>query len=160
LQLIFQSSLFEPLATRIDLWIVVNARGKCKKAEKALPGYENKKAALNARVFDLLREPLPEYLPADSDYADAFDRFEYLTALVHLDLALSSQIKSFIGAPLGLFAWGHAIQNEPLIDRMSAEAKKQGEGWAPIRSGLFDSLSRFNELDGHYRKEILPLRWN
>ena len=126
---------------------------------RGLPGYENHQTPVNDLVFDVLREPLREYLPADSDYADAFDRFEYLTALVHLDLRLSSPSENFADAPLGSFSWRSELQNKPAIDRLSEEADRGGDDWAPVRSGLFQSLSRFRELDAHYRKEILPRRW-
>jgi hypothetical protein len=36
-------------------------------------------------LFEALREPLREYLPDDAEYDNAFDWFEYLICLAHID---------------------------------------------------------------------------
>src|SRR5439155_22002027 len=55
---------------------------------RRMPGYEDKLTAVSNRIWDILREPLREYLPSDSAYDDAFDRFEYLVALVQFDIGM------------------------------------------------------------------------
>ena len=37
-------------------------------------------------LFELLREPLRPFLPSDSQYEQAFDRFEYLLSLINLEI--------------------------------------------------------------------------
>jgi hypothetical protein len=40
---------------------------------------------LSNPLFEALREPLREYLPDDAEYDNAFDWFEYLICLAHID---------------------------------------------------------------------------
>jgi hypothetical protein len=124
---------------------------------KQLPGYENHRTPMSDRIFDVLREPLREYLPDDSDYANTFDRFEYLSALVHLDLRMLSN--DTFHAPIGRFAWRARSQNKSVVDRLSEEAEKHGDDWIIVRSGLLSPLSRFREVEAYYREKILPQSW-
>ena len=68
---------------------------------RQLPGYENRHTPINDRLFETLRDRMRDYLPDDSAYEETFDRFEYLTCLVELDIKISD--KNFIHAPVGRF---------------------------------------------------------
>ncbi len=122
---------------------------------RQLPGYERHHTAMNDRVIEVLREPLREYLPADSDYDDAFDRFEYLVSLVHLDMRSDDKIP---WAPVGRFGWRTRLEKR-IEQVVSAEAQREGTNWDIIRSGLFPSIERFGEVEKIYSESILtPVR--
>lgn len=124
---------------------------------RQLPGYENRYTPINDRLFETLRDRMRDYLPDDSAYEETFDRFEYLTCLVELDIKISK--KNFIHAPVGRFGW-RRHSSKSIVDRVSQEAASKGEQWPPIASGLFVSLARFQELEAAYRDNILnTLQW-
>jgi hypothetical protein len=108
---------------------------------------------VNNRIFEILREPLREYLPDENDYEDIFDRCEYLTALVHLDIQMSGE--SFANAPVGRFGWRRSVHSKPVEQRVSEDAEKYGERWGAITSGLFASVSRFKQVEQAYKDSIL-----
>jgi hypothetical protein len=58
-----------------------------REVQRHMPGRENQYTPLNKYLFDILREPLREFLPDDVLYDDLFDWFEYLLGLMHCDLA-------------------------------------------------------------------------
>jgi hypothetical protein len=120
---------------------------------RKLPGYEGNWTPVNNRIFEILREPLREYLPDENDYEDIFDRCEYLTALVHLDIQMSGE--SFANAPVGRFGWRRSVHSKPVEQRVSEDAEKYGERWGAITSGLFASVSRFKQVEQAYKDSIL-----
>ncbi len=120
---------------------------------RQLPGYERRLTPINDRIFEILREPLREYLAADSKYEDTFDRLEYLTSLVHFDLELSTS--AFVYSPVGRFGSRGRFQNKPIEQRILEEADQHGGNWVVLQSGLFPSLPRFKEVESKYREQIL-----
>ena len=141
----------ESLVRAVLPWSVLNA-------ETAMQSLRcgNRFTAMNDRIFNILREPMREYLPADSAYACTFDRFEYLCALVHLDVRLAGFDAR---APLGRFVFGHPFHNKSVVELVSEEAKKHGEDWAIIVSGLFPSMARFREVETTYGEKFLSQPW-
>lgn len=125
---------------------------------KQLPGSENRRTPMSDRIFDALREPMREYTPDDSDYADTFDLLEYLAALVHLDLRLLSPNET-PHAPIGRFFWRPTPTFKSVVDQISEDAARQGDEWTIIRAEIFPSLSRFREVEKHYREKILPMAY-
>lgn len=82
--------------------------------QRLLPGREREHTPLSNHLFQILREPLRQYLPDDSAYDAAFDWFEYLLCLVHCDQQVTrpvleqrkSENPDFpIWAPMGRFCW-------------------------------------------------------
>ena len=82
--------------------------------QRLLPGREREHTPLSNHLFEILREPLREYLPDDSVYDKTFDWFEYLLCLAHCDQQVTrpelAQSKSenpdfSIWAPMGRFCW-------------------------------------------------------
>ena len=105
-----------------------------------LPGLEKHKFPGSEYLFRVLREPLRELLPDDSEYQSAFDQFEYLLALVHADL-LEKEGRGF-WAPIGCFgyrhtSWGVNHEEHPskVVERQIAE---KGATWPLVRASLFD----------------------
>jgi hypothetical protein len=83
-------------------------------AQKLLPGREREHTPLSNHLFEILREPLREFLPDDNAFEAAFDWFEYLLCLAHCDQKLTrrelEEEKSknpdfYIWAPIGRFGW-------------------------------------------------------
>jgi hypothetical protein len=82
--------------------------------QRLLPGREREHTPLSNHLFEILREPLREYLPDDYVYDKTFDWFEYLLCLAHCDQQVTrpqlAQSKSenpdfSIWAPVGRFCW-------------------------------------------------------
>ncbi|MGA2480484.1 MAG: SIR2 family protein [Spirochaetia bacterium] len=109
-----------------------------------LPGKERHYTPTSEHLFELLRDPLREYLPDDIDYQSTFDRFEYLLGLAFADLSGDSS-----WGPIGCFAWReqHFRREAPVIVAVGLEAEKEGDDWPFLSKTLFDtSISRFREV--------------
>lgn len=119
-----------------------------------LPGMKDHYTPLNDHLFELLREPLREFLPQDRHHQKCFDRFEYLLALVYADI----YHKHGGGAlgPVGCFGWRRSI-----IKEIEIEVKEAGNEWLPLKAGLFDGATeRFQFIKAEFDKQILQrLPW-
>lgn len=108
-------------------------------ATRLLPGFENRHTPTSDHLFEVLREPMREFLPDDEDYEDAFDRLEYLIGLAHADLTRGDWEDAWWG-PLGRFAWrGRSRRRGNVAQVVGTEIESQGAEWPLIRAGLFDS---------------------
>ena len=115
-------------------------------------------------LFDILRPLIETILPQEYRYADRFDRFEYLMALVFADLREKSRQETssndFWG-PIGRFVWRQRGRPEHIQRVVADEVSKYGASWAPLKAGLFDgSLARLNAVkDGfdNVLKNIRPI---
>lgn len=85
--------------------------------QRFLPGKERDYTPLSDHLFDILREPLRDYLPDDSVYEATFDWFEYLLCLAHIDQQVtrkeleeekSKKPDFYFWAPVGRFGWKDA----------------------------------------------------
>jgi hypothetical protein len=125
-----------------------------------LPGRERDFTPLNDYIFELLREPLREYLPADLAYDDTFDWFEYLLGLVHCNQSVTTeqldQCKTdgewYIRGPVGRFIWNRSSHPDGSIEIRTE--LRSGELYperiaAALRAGLFGSGGTLN--DERYR---------
>jgi hypothetical protein len=107
----------------------------------------------SVRLHGLLRETLRALIPNDSDYDDAFDRFEYLFALVYIEL------KPGVGAPIGRFGlkfsrlFGASSSNVGEI--LLNEQEAQGQDWGPLKSGFFKSAADFVAAEQNFREFVL-----
>jgi hypothetical protein len=107
---------------------------------------------VNEHLHEVLREPLREYLPDDEDYSGAFDRFEYLLALVYADLEDKRGDDYFMGpglwGPIGRFGYRlRYAEHSGALQRLQEEAEHDRDNWAPLRAGLFDgSFDRFQTV--------------
>jgi hypothetical protein len=93
-------------------------------------------------------------LPSDSDFGLAFDRFEYLLALVHLDIGLENGDLAYgIWAPVGRFA-RTSYEGVNVAQQISAELKKESANWPPLKAQLFSSQERFLELQKTFSEKV------
>lgn len=105
-----------------------------------LPDMENKYTPLNDHLFDVLRDPLKDILPQESEYERCFDRFEYLLALVHADLYEKGTGRGRFWGPMGRFLWKDQYERESSeLSALKQEAEGKGEDWQPLKAGLFSS---------------------
>lgn len=98
------------------------------------------------RLSQVLRDPFRSLLAQDADYDDAFDRFEYLLALVYADIAYGprSLDNGIVPAwvPVGCVRSG----KQEVFEEMTAEASVAGENWPPLKAGLFGGeIARFTK---------------
>jgi hypothetical protein len=113
-------------------------------------------------LYELLRDSLRDYLPDDERYAEAFDRFEYLWAIVAADDGLHrGTTEEFIAFPLGRFAWRRdfsetdsAIASVLRQERAAAEA-----AGTPLLAGLVPSLERFDAADRAVKRRLGKVHW-
>lgn len=127
-----------------------------------LPGMERHFTPVSDHLFSVLREPLREYLPDDTQYQKCFDRFEYLLALVHADLY--EKLGHGIWGPIGCFGWrGRHLREfgpEAIMSEIESEAAADGDSWAPLQAGFFDrSMERFNRIKQEFDNRIKGLNW-
>lgn len=127
-----------------------------------LPGMERRFTPASDRLYSILREPLKEYLPDDTQYQRCFDRFEYLLALVHADLY--EKLGHGIWGPIGCFGWRGRHLREfgegTIMSEIESEAAAEGSTWAPLRAGLFDgSNERFGRIKQDFDERIRALNW-
>jgi hypothetical protein len=122
------------------------------------PG-QRRHTPLNDHLFGVLRDTLRSVLPSDDEYAEQFDRFEYLLALVYVDLNLTPG-RSASWCPVGRFGWRDRWDGEPpVLARLAWEAEAAGDEWPAIKSGLFASLDRFKALAEVVAGNVTRRRW-
>lgn len=82
---------------------------------------------VSEHLHETLREPLRQYLPDDESYDGCFDRFEYLLALVYVDLEDKRGDEYFAGP--GLWGADRALRLAAAVRRASrclTEARRRG----------------------------------
>jgi hypothetical protein len=106
--------------------------------QRTLPGWENKWTPLSDHFCKALRDAFHTYLPDDLDYQECFDWFEYLLALVHCDLTMGSNDRTW--GPIGSFGWRNRHSAAWIVTKVQI---KEGE-IVPLRlrlaleAGLFE----------------------
>lgn len=107
------------------------------------PGNTGNRFETSQHLYDLLREPLREYLPDEVEYREYFERFEYIQALISLDINENNRI------PIGLYSHRTFISDKStrMSKRIAKELIEQGSEWPLIKYGLFkNSVERVKEL--------------
>ncbi len=141
------------------------------KIQRSLPGMNNnRRAPCSDYLYEGLRDPLRQILPQDTRYQECFDRFEYLSALVHADLQNERDGDFWILT--GCFAWRHRhypdkrimkkIQSEFENSIQTTSGTSGGIGftredstWPPLKAGLFGGdVERFREIKRKYDSRI------
>jgi SIR2-like domain len=96
-----------------------------------LPGYERHSTAASDYLVDLLRDLLQESFPSKYRYEECFDRFEYLMALIYVDLRQSPAGREFqiveVQGPVGRFGWRNRSRPEDTLQVVANEISKFGE---------------------------------
>lgn len=127
-----------------------------------LPGYENRYTPASDYLLDRVRPLMETSLPREHRYADCFDRFEYLMALVYANLREKSRQETssndFWG-PIGRFGWSQRGRTEDILQVVADEISKFGVNWAPLKAGLFDgSLARVNAVKAGLDSVVAKVR--
>jgi hypothetical protein len=121
---------------------------------KHIPGYEQRRTPFSDYLFEHLRPVLRPIVPDDALYADIFDRFEYLTALVYADNRERIRKLGF-WAPVGRLAWRRErYPPSTAASDIAEESKREGANWFLFRRGVFggsqlvfdDSRRKLDEL--------------
>jgi hypothetical protein len=100
------------------------------------------KLPMSEYLYTGLRANLQDHLPADADYEQAFNRFEYLLALTFLDLEQEGW------CPPGRFIYNLLHNRDNVVDMFRHEATQSGASWPPLQAGLFGGLvERFDAAD-------------
>ena len=131
-------------------------------AAQILIGGEKMVAPLSIYLFEKLREPFREYLTSEIEYQKAFDRFEYLLALIYFDQGLKKTQHYTDGphvwGPVGMFAFRGAYNehdyhfvNANISVKITEEVVRDRDNWPPLKAGLFDgSAERFEKVKAQY----------
>lgn len=102
---------------------------------------EDKKnsAPASIHLHRTLRPIVREFLPSDADYDDAFDRLEYLMALVWVDENPKSARLDWVpsDAPAGKFISKAVAPRDGIAQRIEHEIEMQKGKWPPLRGKMF-----------------------
>jgi len=103
-----------------------------------LPGFERRKTPTNDRLFEAIRPWLATAVPSDRRFERAFDEWEYLLGLVHIDAESR-------WAPIGRWIWKGGGDLEP-GRRLAESVESLGVDAPVLAAGLFDgSTQRFTD---------------
>jgi len=118
---------------------------------------------LSDHLFEILRDPLREYLHSDAEYDQTFDWFEYLLCLCHCDAEVSrsdlrqSKAKDpnfTLWASVGRFGWKGRYEGESSIQaetELIANQPYPEKVAAVLNAGFFESAGELNN-DDKYRE--------
>lgn len=127
-------------------------------AKKLLPSKERARTPLSDHLFDFLREPLREFLPADRDYEYAFNRFEYLLSLVHVHEAQARG--GYVTVPIGRFGWqGPLHRGYQAVAELQNAVENTSAQYPLIDAALFPSSIAFKEAVEIVRARVAQLPW-
>jgi hypothetical protein len=105
---------------------------------RLIPGMDRRHTPVSDYLNGCLHAPLREFTAGDEEYQTAFDRFEYLLALVHADQVRYTMQNDSWHGPLGRFAWrGQSFNENRVSELIAKEMETEGSGWAPLKAGLF-----------------------
>jgi hypothetical protein len=102
-----------------------------------LPEYENNITPVSDLLSKELREPLLDYLPAQEDYDNTFDRFEYLLGLSFLHLNYGGNDDKCWG-PVGRFMCRGRHYGFNIAQQIGNELTAAGANWLPLKAGFFN----------------------
>jgi hypothetical protein len=111
-------------------------------------------APTSEHFFAVLREPFRFLLPHEREYQRCFDRFEYLRALLEVDLTGDPQC-------IGLFGWRWKYPEQDVMKEIEAEEGQVGRKWPPYQAGWFQSQrDRFMAAKKKVSEIVAQLGWN
>ncbi|HWU42967.1 MAG TPA: SIR2 family protein, partial [Bdellovibrio sp.] len=127
------------------------------------PDKDRKYTPINNLVFETLRPYFIELLPTDDDFEKAFDRFEYLAAMVYVDVIprlRGEENDEYSWAPPGRFSWKRTF-GDHVSKLIESEITEQGQHWPPLREGLFGGkLEQAKIVKGRLDKFTSKLNWS
>jgi hypothetical protein len=145
-------NLEEPFVVAVNQETVMN-----QEVGWLLPGMTKQYTPLSDHLVNVLRAPLQQFLPDDSKYQDAFDRFEYFLALAY------ASVSDQIGLPLGRFGWRNRRFNNDLhVSKIvGAEVEEFGIDWPPLRAGLFGgTVEGFKAAEAKVLRRMSEVQWH
>lgn len=111
-------------------------------------------APMSEHFFAALREPFRFLLPDEREYQRCFDRFEYLRALLEVDM---------IGDPqcIGCFGWRWKYPEQDVIKEIEAQEGQVGRNWSLYQAGWFQGQrERFVAARKKVSEVVARLAWN
>ena len=120
-----------------------------------LPGKDRRHTPLSDHLFEILREPLRRFLPADQDYQDSFDKLEYLLGLSYMGLH-----KDMEWAPVGRFVWRdqHLEEMPPVVKGSRRRGDTLWRLLAILLAGLFGTSASFTDVKTKYDALVKQVR--
>lgn len=142
----------KPLINRLSTWYVMG-----QDVGQQLPGMDRRYTPLSDHLYEVLRNFLKDSLPDEAQYQKCFDRFEYLYALVWIDVALKPGGLDF--TPMGSFVWRYRHSNS-LMEEIDMEIDNAGKEWPLLKTGFFDrSVERVKEIKANLDARIRKSSW-
>ena len=110
-------------------------------------------------LHDTLRKPFGDLIQSDDEYADVFDRFEYLLSLAEADWWLTSEMPPNFS--IGRFAWRRARGSPGWLPRIvDAELERDGDAWPPLSAGMFGGdMARLRAAKTEVGKWVAKFDW-
>jgi hypothetical protein len=116
----------------------------------------NRNTPLSDRFFEILRDPLREYLPGDREYSQTFDWFEYLLGLCHCDAKVSradlqdlkaKDPKFNIWASVGRYCWNEGSPDILAETELIADQPYPEKVTKLLEAGFFESAGQQQNSD-------------
>jgi hypothetical protein len=95
---------------------------------------------LSDHLYELIKEDLDDLVLTEEQFRRAFDKFEYLAGLVHLDIRAQKHPEIYTWLPVGAYrwrSWGRYSSSYHVAKELEAEVARDGSDWPPLRAGLF-----------------------
>ena len=105
-------------------------------ARQLIEGMDKRHTPVSDYLSKELREALRPLVPDDTQYEHAFDDFEYLWCLLHVD-AEKQLNRDMIWTPYGSFSWRRSRHDEWFADQAKRAVEKSDDSWPPLQGGLF-----------------------
>jgi hypothetical protein len=145
----------EPLVLDLDAGSVIKQQWG-----RTLPGMDNRFSPASDHLHKQLRISFLELVPDDQSYDMLFDQYEYLFALVALDLRLQSSSMTH-WAPFGRFGWRVREVSPNVVTLIDEEVKSSSTEWLPLKAGFFGgSLGRYIEVRNKLHEIWRGLNWH
>jgi hypothetical protein len=111
----------------------------------------------NERILSVFQPLIDTYLLSVPSAEDLLDRFEYLCALVLADDRMTRGERPCGWG--GRWQWRHREFGH-IHDKLNEERQREADCWPIVASGLFSSLSRFDEvMELHRAQCLLPVQF-
>lgn len=126
-------------------------------AFKTIAGYEKMRTPQSEYLFKRVQPVVDDILFLGGRYEHLFDRFEVLYALCYVDQSGGDWGHA---GRFGYKYWNRTSSADP-FSVLVAEARQEGDKWAPLRAGLFGgSIGHFEEVAERFRAGLLErLQW-
>jgi len=100
------------------------------------PNQDRKHTPMNNITYDFLKPHLMEMLSSEDEFKSLFDRFEYLAAMIYIDLVPDRERGEYAWAPPGQFAWRN-MSNTHISKIIENEITTQANNWPLLKSEIF-----------------------